>query len=444
MPDDTNAGDGLPSGSHPHAQPGAAAEFQSYAQYLERLGRSTLPRHYLGIGEQLWLASFTEDGRYIKWDTCVLQDSIMPMNRTPVNGAGIGTDTTVLSHSDFRTLLQTTEENVSYRIVIAVSESVVTSSILENVLGLGLDMEPEIFDYVNSTTEIPGYLSERRFPLPWVKDAPALRIGSDVLCILEKIPERRSKTGTHGDAPSKFHSLTMCTAIIFLREDGAFECPPRNSLGSTMFASKRPSEMREKPDENSNYHARHYRKSLVERHITEAIESKPQFGPENFLYVCLAALLELHLSTAPTGVLHYEAFGQNQHQILMRKYRKNAASKANIPLSVVKYPDLGWRQLRRELDHQRHTLQCMTRFFKRHLDYRNKNLQTAFEEIRERFKLRVQDLEQVESQLRDQMAIEGIVKSIRMAEMSIRESKRVMLRMLPALPFLSFLLTGPK
>jgi hypothetical protein len=86
----------------------------------------------------------------------------------------------------------------------------------------------------------------------------------------------------------------------------------------------------------------------------------------------------------------------------------------------------------------------MTRFFKRHLDYRNKDLQAAFKEVRERFKLRVQDLEQVESQLRDQMAGEGIEKSIRMAEMSIQESKRVMLCMSPVLPFLLFLLTVSK
>ena len=86
----------------------------------------------------------------------------------------------------------------------------------------------------------------------------------------------------------------------------------------------------------------------------------------------------------------------------------------------------------------------MTRFFKRHFDYSNEDLQAAFEDIRERFKLRIQDLEEVESQLRDQMASEGINKSIRMAEMSIRESKRVMLCTLLVVPFSSLLLTGSK
>jgi hypothetical protein len=200
--------------------------------------------------------------------------------------------------------------------------------------------------------------------------------------------------------------------------------------------------MRERPNQNFDDRPRYYRKSLVERYITEAIETTAQFGPGNFLYVCLAALLELHLSTAPTSVFQSRMF--DEHQELMRRYYDSRRATTNEPFPVSDYPDMGWSRLRMELDHQRHTLRWMTRFFKRHLDYRNKDLQAAFKEIRERFKLRVQDLEQVELQLRDQLATKGIDKSIRMAEMSIRESKRVLLCMLPGLPILLLLLIGSK
>jgi hypothetical protein len=71
----------------------------------------------------------------------------------------------------------------------------------------------------------------------------------------------------------------------------------------------------------------------------------------------------------------------------------------------------------------------MTRFFQKHFDHEDQDLRAAFEDHRERFSLRIQDLEQVESQLRDYSAWEGIGKSCTMAEMSICESKRVMLRM---------------
>ncbi|RYO65534.1 hypothetical protein AA0116_g2903 [Alternaria tenuissima] len=429
MPDHTSSDESLPSGSHPSAQPETATRFQSYAEYLARLDRSPFQPQYQGSEERLWLASFTEDGRYIKRYTCILRHDSVLKGPTSLEVEGIRPDTTVLSSSDFRALLQTTDENVPYRIVIAAGHRTVPSPMIEDVLGLGLDLEPEIFDYMKSTVAFQRYTRQENFPLPWFRDAPALRIGSDVLCILDKAPERRSKT-----------------AIIFLREDSGFEVPPPNSLGSTMFSSKRPSQMRERYNQNvyqnSDVHPQYYRKSLVERYITEAIESKTQFGPGNFLYVCLAALLELHLSTPPTSVFHFE--DSRWRRVMMHKYRGNCLKTTNEPLPLGTYPDMGWSQLRTELDHQRYTLRWMTRFFKRYLDYSNEDLQAAFEDMRERFKLRVQDLEEVESQLRDQMASEGINKSIRMAEMSILESKRVMLCTLVVVPFSLLLLTGSK
>lgn len=202
MPDDTSAGDGLPSVSRPYVQPEAAAEFQSYAEYLARLDRSPFSPHYLPLGEQLWLASFTEDGRYIKRYTCILRDTTYSRNLPAVDVEGISPGATVLSSADFRTLLQTTDEDVSYRIIIAAPDHNGPSHMLEDVLGLGLDLEPGIFDYVKSTVEDTCYIPQNEFPLPWFKDAPALRIGSDVLCILERTPERTSKTGTREDTPS--------------------------------------------------------------------------------------------------------------------------------------------------------------------------------------------------------------------------------------------------
>ena len=87
-----------------------------------------------------------------------------------------------------------------------------------------------------------------------------------------------------------------------------------------------------------------------------------------------------------------------------------------------------WARLRKEVDEQRATLRWIPHFFREHFDPKCKTLQKAFDDILERFKFRLQDLEQSESQLRDHLAVEGTSKSIHMAEMSIRESKRVMLR----------------
>jgi hypothetical protein len=202
MPDDTSSGESLPSGSHSSAQPEPAARFQSYAEYLARLDRSSFQPRYRYGEEQLWLASFTEDGRYIKRYACILRDTRTPTNLSSVDVEGISPDTTVLSSSEFETLLQTTDENVPYRIVIAATNLSVPSRMIEDVLGLGLDLEPEIFDYAKSTVWPTGYVRQDEYPLAWFRDAPALRIGSNVLCILETTPERKSKTGTREDATS--------------------------------------------------------------------------------------------------------------------------------------------------------------------------------------------------------------------------------------------------
>jgi hypothetical protein len=119
---------------------------------------------------------------------------------------------------------------------------------------------------------------------------------------------------------------------------------------------------------------------------------------------------------------------------------RGTSSDTNMIIS----PALAWTLLRWELDEQRTTLRWIGRFFHKHFDDENKDLQAAFEDIKERFTLRVQDLEQSESQLRDHLAAEGINKSYHMAEMSIRESKRVMLRMLEFLHDLLIMLTRLK
>lgn len=224
MPHDTSAGNSLPSGSHPSAQPEPAARFQSYAEYLARLNRSPflLPDQLLpgqSRKERLWLASFTDDGRYIERYSCIIRYSRRSKNLPAVDDEGIRPGTTVVTCSDFRTLLQTTEENVAYRIIIAATDSGVPSPTIEDILGLGLDLEPDIFDYVKSTLMLSRYVRQNDFPLPWFKDALALRIGSDVLCILEKTPERRCKTGTREYTPSTIRLTNhVCSDHIFERQ----------------------------------------------------------------------------------------------------------------------------------------------------------------------------------------------------------------------------------
>ncbi|KAH6865932.1 hypothetical protein BKA58DRAFT_229750 [Alternaria rosae] len=200
-----------------------------------------------------------------------------------------------------------------------------------------------------------------------------------------------------------------------------------------MFPSIRPSQIAEglrNADEHPDSCC--HNTWLIQRFITSGIGADNFFGPSNFLYVCLAALLELHLSTAPLDVPYIAKY---QFQSQMRSaYYKSRTTGVKDDRGAYESPSRIWIRVRMELDEQRTTLRWMIQFFREHFNHLDEDLQAALNDIMERFKFRVQDLEQCESQLRDHIAAEGTSKSIHMAEMSIRESKRVML--LTALAFI--------
>ena len=206
---------------------------------------------------------------------------------------------------------------------------------------------------------------------------------------------------------------------------------PRISTSSVMYPSKGPSNIPEAIDNAANRpDSTHENTWLVQRFITSGIGSNDFFGKGNFLYVCLAALIELHASTAPLHVLDIHRGGlQSRVQLeyygqIQGKDRFGAARFAPLYAD----PSTTWTHLRMEVDAQRTTLRWITRFFRKYFDYSNQDIQAAFKDTMECLTFRLQDLEQSESQLRDHLAVEGTSKSIHMAEMSIRESKRVMLR----------------
>ena len=164
---------------------------------------------------------------------------------------------------------------------------------------------------------------------------------------------------------------------------------------------------------------------LVQRFITSGIGSDNSFGKGNFLYVCLAALVDLQLSTLPSYVPHIDKYGL-QSEVVLEYYGEYPWSNEG-PSALSADPSMTWARLRKDVDEERTTLRWINRFFRKNFDCSNESIRAAFDETMECFKFRVQDLEQAESWLRDHLAVQGTSQSIHMAEMSIRESKRVML-----------------
>lgn len=95
------------------------------------------------------------------------------------------------------------------------------------------------------------------------------------------------------------------------------------------------------------------------------------------------------------------------------------------------YPQILWDSLRGELDNARMFLDIFLEFVRR------TTIGDAFYRVEEKVRRHIARIELVEERLRDQLSIIGSAKGIEMAELSIQESKRVMLCKVPC--FLSWL-----
>lgn len=65
----------------------------------------------------------------------------------------------------------------------------------QDILGLGLNLGPESFEFAQNCVENSYFEGHRVLPRPWHKAPPALHLGKNVLYILEPGPEKASKTG---------------------------------------------------------------------------------------------------------------------------------------------------------------------------------------------------------------------------------------------------------
>jgi len=193
-----HTGDPLSTTSHSPATSEVAPRFGSYAEYLAILGRSTVESRAHRSGDDLWIASFDEDGRCMEWNYCdpFRKDSLdVPRCLPAPDGSGVRPHITVLPSQGFRTVLQTPDDDVAYRVVLVTAGVDAITPQTRNILGLGLDLGPEVFEYAQICVEDPFFDTTGTMPRPWHRVSPALRIGQNVLCILEAGPETASKTG---------------------------------------------------------------------------------------------------------------------------------------------------------------------------------------------------------------------------------------------------------
>jgi hypothetical protein len=302
MASGAGTGHSSPDGLHPPAHSKAAAGFQSYAEYLKKLNRSHDLDTWHDSLAVLWLASFDVNGCCMKWDYCDGDQSYRRTYRPAFNGSGEEPRTNAQNSTEFQKLLRTPEENVTYRVVIASTADGRCLPWQQDILGLGLDLGPEIFDYATCGFDYHTH-GVQLLPRPWYKDCPALLIGENILSFLKTTLGKAPRTGMHSIQIHVTSWLTSTTALLFVKDQEDYSVGvPKISTHSVMFPAEMPSQIRGKSDDELDQLGYQSNRWLVQRFITSGAGSNNCFGSGNFLYVCLAALVELHLSNAPRYV----------------------------------------------------------------------------------------------------------------------------------------------
>jgi hypothetical protein len=194
-----------------------------------------------------------------------------------------------------------------------------------------------------------------------------------------------------------------------------------------MFPQARPSQVTQRDSQASlPVPSEDLNTSLIRRYLATHGHDPSRYGSGNALFLSLAALVELHLSKPSlnepffTGLLNLEP----GNIIRLKYYSGSSTDEHGLRVET----SLLWSRLRTDVDEQRTTLRWMPRFVKTQFDVLQTELETALNELTERFELHSQELEIAETRLRDHIAIQSSQQGTRMAAQSIRESKRVMLR----------------
>lgn len=159
--------------------------------------------------------------------------------------------------------------------------------------------------------------------------------------------------------------------------------------------------------------------SAIDRWIYDAASTRGRYGAGNTLFACLEALLRCHQSKAPSGV-----------PMLMD---------LEVPYSHPRYehdqdrdfdyePPLLLDKLRHEIDSRRAVLNALPEFVRRNFDIEDPRIRIALDSVGSTYGRWTRELEIEEASFRDRLNVISTGKSTEMAELSIRESKRVLLR----------------
>ena len=430
------------------------ATFDSYEDYVEYIESTALydrsfdktGEDYRFYREDIWLARFTGPERSAQWCR-YWDDSAEGRNQPPTVPVNEHSKyDTVTDSTSFQTLLKTFNEQTKCQVLIlALDHYGALQGQTINILGLGLDMPPEAWMILRRIGDVSftSWMASNGHTTAWTPNYPVLNIGDHSILVLDAVPGIRLKTGM-----STLKSFVTCKytdlnayfgiAIVLLANKAKtrlyetrefllarLRLPYRSFLSASQkgpIASRRKSLSRDLQPSPSEGYDTWMLRSYLTIHGGGTIE---KFGPGNDLFVSFAALLQLHISKPSRNIPSWERV---DGKINLKYYERSGDKEFAVWVD----PQAVWVRLRKETDAHRRLLEWLPYQVEQYFGNDSIELKAALSEWTERLKLHLREIELAEAALRDYISIYSSGKSTEMAEQSIKESKRVILRRFPA------------
>jgi hypothetical protein len=153
--------------------------------------------------------------------------------------------------------------------------------------------------------------------------------------------------------------------------------------------------------------------------ISQQCQNPNLLNRENVLFAYLEGLLRCQMAKPPQGV----SMSKEWDGPFRAKYDRSWQGAQSQDVE----PRFLWDRLRDEVDERRTTLLCLPSFIHANFNTSDINFEKWTHALIKRYEQYVHKLEMSESRLKDQMDMIGSMKSLEMAELSIQESKRVMI-----------------
>ena len=148
------------------------------------------------------------------------------------------------------------------------------------------------------------------------------------------------------------------------------------------------------------------------------------YGEKNCLMVCLELLILDQLGNPSKSILRHF---QGRHDKFYRRYGRQSRLNRFHLIESIPQPQEEWKYLRSELDSHRETITGLQAFVYAHFEMEDVRSTRAYSRILQSYEKYCKELERAEARLRDQIGIMSSDRATEMAEISIQESKRVML-----------------